>query len=155
MKRVLVGFSEAACFQVSQLCVSEWISHWEVPSSGLNMEAMSVIWVSASCVHRCGFLQFISWSLMQSMHVHVRHGMCGPLCPGCALTEAFTRPATVVILCIFIRHFDEVLVSGQGLDLALYQAGSLALMSEAMHSATRLVLYLFAVVTILVMSLLR
>jgi hypothetical protein len=69
----------ASLLQVFLVGVNEWMSHWDIPSSGLNLGAMSVIWVSASWVHICGFLQLISLSLVHLMQVHVRHGMCGPM----------------------------------------------------------------------------
>jgi hypothetical protein len=77
---------------------------------------------------------------------------------GCMLfrirVEVCIRSATVVMRCCVRRHFDALEVMGRGSEATWYQAGSWARSTGDRRIAASFTLYLFATLSILIMSLL-
>ena len=123
---------------------------------GFNFRAILLILICASTAHAWGFLQPFCLSLTQSWHMH-----CGPLrcvrslCVSHSLADIWIRSATLVVSCIFSRHFDSTFVIGCGFAAMWYHAGSRDLSCGVSLIAARFASYFWAAVTILTMSLFR
>ena len=92
---------------------------------GFNFGAILSILICASTAHAWGFLQPFCLSLMQSRHMH-----CGPLrcvrslCVSHSLADIWIRSVSLVVSCVFSRHFDSTFIIGRGFAALWYHAGN-------------------------------
>ena len=120
---------------------------------GLCLGGIRFSLVSASSAHSWGFRHPCSLSRVHSGHSHSGFLWCVGCCRGCLRrADVFTRSATFVMLCFFIKHFARLLFSERGSAVRWYHAGSWARICGVILIAARFVLYFLAVSSIRLMS---
>jgi hypothetical protein len=153
--KVISSFvSLAISFLAFHVAVSERLSIGGGLSSGFSFGVICCSLTNTSCAQAWGFRQLDLLSVMQSSHWQYADGLCCSVAAFLILFDVRRRSATVVALCFLIRHLVAIPCRGLYCAATWYQAGSWALRWGVRRIAARLVLCFFAILSILLMSLL-
>ena len=145
------------CFASRFLCLPDFVRDslsGRPCLMGLYLGCIRSIQVSASVTQLCGFQHPISLSFVQSWHMQAMLGRWSGYWVGChTCAVILTKSATILTLCFHSRHFALELFRGRFSVATWYQAGSCARMYEVILIMVSLVLYFFAILSILLTSL--
>ena len=153
-KRIAPFVSLAIMFWSLLRFVRDRFPQWYPQWVGLSLGRIVSILFWASSAQASGLMQFSSLSTLHGWHQQYADGLWGSSWLGVLiLTAVFINSATVQTQCFSSRHFAAGVLIAQGAVLMWYHVGSQALSWGVSLIAARLVLYFFAILTILVMLL--